>query len=74
MDTMNVGGKTGCRCFKLDNTTLPSVIISHKHLGYHLGVSGLIITSCSGTIQYIHFSETSLSPLIILVICTLHSS
>ena len=43
MDTMNVGGETGCRCFKLDNTTLPSVIIA-----YCIGVSGLIITSCSG--------------------------
>ena len=53
MDSMNVGGETGCRYFKLDNTTLPSVIISHKHLSYHLGVSGLIITSCLGIIQYI---------------------
>ena len=32
MDTMNVGGETGCRCFKLDNTTSLSVIINDKHL------------------------------------------
>ena len=31
MDTMNVGGETGCRCFKLDNTTLSSMDTVNFH-------------------------------------------